>query len=96
MRERKIGACSGCHALADAEVRAYPRLNGQNEDYLINQMRLFRGGGRGTSGTYNPMTAVAKGLTDREIGAVSAYYAVQAPYGANVLRAEGRLVQSPR
>lgn len=96
LRERKIGACSGCHALADAEVRAYPRLNGQNEDYLINQMRLFRGGGRGTSGTYNPMTAVAKGLTDREIGAVSAYYAVQAPYGANVLRAEGRLVQSPR
>lgn len=96
LKDRKIGACSGCHALADADVKAYPRLNGQNEDYLINQMRLFRAGGRGNSGKYNPMVLVAKNLTDREIGAVSAYYAAQAPYGASVLKAEGKLVQSPR
>lgn len=96
LRDRKIGACSGCHALADADVKAYPRLNGQNEDYLINQMRLFRGGGRGNSGKYNPMVNVSKNLTDREIGAVSAYYAAQVPYGAAVLRAEGKLVQPPR
>ena len=95
LRDRKIGACSGCHALADADVRAYPRLNGQNEDYLINQMKLFRAGGRGDSGRYNPMVAVSKNLTDREIGAVSAYYAAQTPYGAAVLKAEGKLVQSP-
>ena len=96
LEARKIGACSGCHALADADVRQYPRLNGQNEDYLINQMRLFRAGGRGNSGTYNPMVAVAKNLTDREIGAVSAYYAAQTPYGANVIRAEEKLVQPQR
>ncbi len=96
LRDRKIGACSGCHALADADVRQYPRLNGQNEDYLIIQMRLFRAGGRGNSGTYNPMVSVAKNLSDREIGAVSAYYAAQTPYGASVLKAEGKLVQTPR
>ncbi len=96
LRDRKIGACSGCHALADADVRQYPRLNGQNEDYLINQMRLFRGGGRGNSGNYNPMMSVAKNLSDREIGAVSAYYAAQTPYGATVLKEEGKLVQTPR
>lgn len=96
IRAQKIGACAGCHALADADVRAYPRLNGQNEDYLINQLRLFRAGGRGNSGRYNPMMAVAKNLTDRDIGAVSAYYAAQTPYGASVLKAEGKFVQSPR
>ncbi len=94
--DRKIGACSGCHALADAEVKQYPRLNGQNEDYLINQMKLFRGGGRGSSGRYNPMVAVARNLTDREIGAVSAYYAAETPYSPAVLKAEGKLVQSPK
>ncbi len=96
LRDRKIGACAGCHALADADVRAYPRLNGQNEDYLVNQMRLFRGGGRGNSGKYNPMVGVAKNLTDREIGAVSAYYAAQTPYSATVLKAEQKLVQPQR
>ncbi|QYE34480.1 c-type cytochrome [Polymorphobacter sp. PAMC 29334] len=96
LRDRKIGACSGCHALADADVRAYPRLNGQNEDYLINQLKLFRAGGRGNSGKYNPMVGVAKNLTDREIGAVSAYYAAQTPYGASVLKAEAKLVQPQR
>jgi cytochrome c553 len=96
LRDRKIGACSGCDALADTDVRAYPRLNGQNEDYLINQMKLFRGGGRGNSGKYNPMISVAKTLSDREIGAVSAYYAAQTPYGASVLKAEAKLVQPQR
>ncbi len=96
LRDRKIGACSGCHALADADVRQYPRLNGQNEDYLINQMRLFRAGGRGNSVRYNPMVGVAKALSDREIVAVSAYYAAQTPYGAQVLKDERRLVQAQR
>lgn len=96
LRARRIGACSGCHALADADVRAYPRLNGQNEDYLINQMKLFRGGGRGNSGSYNPMVSVAKTLTDREIGAVSAYYAAQTPYSASVVKAEDKLVLPQR
>ncbi len=96
LEARHIGACAGCHALADTDVRAYPRLNGQNEDYLVNQMKLFRAGGRGNSLNYNPMAAVAKNLTDREIGAVSAYYAAQTPYGASVLKAEGKLVQAQR
>ena len=96
LESRHIGACSGCHALADADVRQYPRLNGQNEDYLINQMLLFRAGGRGNSGPYNPMVAVAKTLSDREIAAVSAYYAAQTPYSPSVIRAEDKLVEPQR
>lgn len=96
IRDRKIGACSGCHALADADVRQYPRLNGQNEDYMVNQMRLFRAGGRGNSVKYNPMVTVSKTLSDREIAAVSAYYAAQAPYGAAVIKAESKIVQPQR
>ena len=96
IKDRKIGACAGCHALADADVRQYPRLNGQNEDYVVNQLRLFRAGGRGNSGNYNPMMAVAKNLTDREISAVSAYYAAQTPYGASVIKAEEKFAQPQR
>lgn len=96
LRERKIGACSGCHALADADVKAYPRLNGQNEDYMVNQLRLFRAGGRGNSGKYNPMVGIAKTLSDREIGAVSAYYAAQTPTGAAAIEADRKFVQPQR
>lgn len=96
LRDRKIGACSGCHALADADARQYPRLNGQNEDYLVNQLRLFRAGGRGNSGTYNPMVNVAKNLTDREISAVSAYYAAQTPYAASVIKADAKFAVPQR
>ena len=42
------------------------------------------------------MVGVAEALTDREIGAVSAHYAAQTPYGAQVLKDEGRLVQPQR
>ncbi len=88
IREQKLGACNGCHALADADARNYPRLNGQNEDYMIAQLKLFRAGGRGDTGRYNPMTGVAKHLTDRDISAVSAYYAAQTPYSPAVINAE--------
>lgn len=93
LRDRKIGSCNGCHALADADARQYPRLNGQNEDYMIAQLKLFRAGGRGNTGRYNPMPRVAKNLTDREISAVSAYYAAQTPYSAAVMKAERKVAE---
>ena len=96
LRDRKIGACNGCHALADADARQYPRLNGQNEDYMITQLKLFRAGGRGNTGRYNPMMGVAKQLTDREISAVAAYYAAQTPYAASVVKAEEKFAEPQR
>ena len=93
LRDRKIGSCNGCHALADADARSYPRLNGQNEDYMINQLKLFRAGGRGNSVRYNPMMGVAKNLTDREISAVAAYYAAQTPYSAAVVAADRKMAE---
>ncbi|MBV8971027.1 MAG: c-type cytochrome [Sphingomonadaceae bacterium] len=95
LRDRKLGSCNGCHALADADARNFPRLNGQNEDYMIAQLRLFRAGGRGDTGRYNPMVGVAKALGDREISAVAAYYAAQTPYSPAVLSAE-RVAAKPQ
>ena len=94
IRDRGIGACSGCHALTATDVRVYPRLRGQNADYMIQQMRLFRAGGRGNVGKYNPMTQVAYKLTDQEIVAVSAYYAEQVPTDAPVAAADAALVKA--
>ena len=94
IRERGIGACSGCHALVSNDERVYPRLRGQNADYMIQQMRLFRAGGRGNSLQYNPMVKVAAKLSDREIVAVSAYYAEQTPTAALVAPADRKLVKA--
>ncbi len=96
IRAQRLGSCNGCHALADADARNYPRLNGQNEDYMIAQLRLFRAGGRGDTGRYNPMTGVAKHLTDRDITAVAAYYAAQTPYSPAVVAAERRAAEPQR
>lgn len=94
LRERGIGACSGCHALVSNDARVYPRLRGQNADYMIQQMRLFRAGGRGNSLNYNPMVKVAAKLSDQEIVAVSAYYAEQTPTAALVAPADRKLIEA--
>lgn len=77
-----LAPCASCHGVDSAAARAYPLLEGQARWYLANQMRVFRGGGRGTiSGdkAQDPMVAIAKRLTDRQIDAVAAYYAAQPP-----------------
>ena len=93
---RGLGACSGCHALTNDDKRVYPQLRGQNADYMTNQMALFRGYGRGASGAYNPMGKIAKALTDREIAAISAYYAAGTPTRGAVAPADLHLVQAQR
>ena len=94
IQARGIGACSGCHALTANDVRVYPRLRGQNAEYTITQMKLFRAGGRGNSGQYNPMYKVSRGLSDREIEAVAAYYAAATPTDAPVDPADRKLVKA--
>lgn len=95
-RARGLGACSGCHALTEDDQRVYPRLRGQNADYMIAQMKLFAAGGRGAVGNYNPMAKIAGALTPREIEAVSAYYAAATPTDAAVAPADLHLVKPQR
>ena len=71
--DRTIPACAGCHSPDGAGMPAqYPRLGGQQADYLEAQLIAFRSGARTNSA---PMTGVAAKLNDREIKAVADYMA---------------------
>jgi thiosulfate dehydrogenase len=65
--------CMSCHGPAGAGMAAtaYPRIAGLDAGYLAKQLGDFRSGRR-----KNPiMATMAVNLTEREIAAVSAYYA---------------------
>ena len=65
-------ACSGCHGEDGSGSDAFPRLNGQNPAYVINQLTNFKNGGR-TNDKKGLMQAVAKRLNEEEIAAVAEY-----------------------
>jgi cytochrome c553 len=71
--DREIPACAGCHSPDGVGVPSqYPRLSGQQADYVATQLTNFREGVRKN----NPvMNQVAARLNDREIKAVADYIA---------------------
>ena len=67
----KAAMCLGCHG-GKAEGRGqFPRLAGQKPQYLEKQLRDFKAGKR----QGGPMNAVAKGLSEQDISALSHYFA---------------------
>jgi cbb3-type cytochrome c oxidase subunit III len=69
--EKSVPACAGCHGPTGAGVPAqYARLGGQHEEYVGNQLTLFRAGKRANS---PQMTTIAARMSDAEIAAVSDY-----------------------
>lgn len=78
-RARGVGACTSCHGITRAVGKAVPRLEGQSARYLIDQMRAFKSGGRGSSGSVNPMSRIAHDLSDHQIMAIASYYASTPP-----------------
>ena len=68
--------CARCHGdegiARDTEV---PNLAGQNEAYLVNQLRAFRSGTR----RHPEMRFMSKTMTDAEIEAYAAYYTALKP-----------------
>ncbi len=73
---RRIAACLSCHDKADANS-AYPRLSGQPEAYLANQLRLFVEKKRGGGPFSALMTQAATNLEDSDIVALAAYFATR-------------------
>jgi cytochrome c553 len=70
-----VPACASCHALSGAGLAPeFPRLAGQHEAYLVQQLDNFRSGRR-TSNPNELMARVAHKLTDADIAAVAAYIA---------------------
>jgi cytochrome c553 len=67
--------CVNCHGPEGVGLGPnYPFLAGQHENYLEAQLLAWRDGARG-AGFYGLMAGIAKRMSDREIAAVSAYYA---------------------
>ena len=73
---RDVPACAGCHGPSSyPQATLYPRLAGQRAGYLRKQLELFREGQRGGTPHAHIMQRMARGLSDDDIVAVSAYYA---------------------
>lgn len=69
--DKSIPACAGCHGASGAGIPAqYPKIAGQNTDYIAAQLKKFRLDTRKNSA---PMTAIAQKMSDKEIDAVSDY-----------------------
>ncbi|MCK7547612.1 c-type cytochrome [Marinobacter koreensis] len=70
-----VPACAGCHnpqGLGN-EPGGFPRLGGQNAEYVMAQLKAYRSGSRATDSNSAIMMDVAAKLTDAEIEAVANY-----------------------
>ncbi|MDD1626650.1 MAG: cytochrome c4 [Methylococcaceae bacterium] len=72
--KEKATACVSCHGdNGNSMVSTFPKLAQQHSSYLIKQLQAFKSGTR-----KNPMmSAIAMGLTDKDMIDIAAYYATQ-------------------
>jgi len=70
----QVPACSSCHAPDGAgnDAAKFPRLAGQNSEYIAATLKNFRGGTRAND-SGSMMRMVAKRLSDEEIAALANY-----------------------
>lgn len=74
--EARAAACASCHGTPDRPpLERTPALAGQQREFLVLQMFLFREGLRDVP----PMAGVLKGYTDADLTDVAAYFANQKP-----------------
>ncbi len=71
-----VPACAACHSPTGAgnALALFPRLGGQNSDYIIAQMNKFRNNQRSNDAN-SIMRNIASRMTDKEIEAVASYVA---------------------
>ncbi len=70
--QKVAGMCRTCHGLDGyARIPIAPHIGGEPFEYLAAQLEAFRSGIR----EHEMMSLVARGLTDRQISDVSAWYA---------------------
>lgn len=66
-------SCTGCHAMSTSVETAVPHLNGRKPAELAAAMREFKAGTRQAT----VMGRIAKGFSDPEIDAISAWFGAQ-------------------
>lgn len=82
-----LPACAACHGPAGAgnPAAVYPRLGGQNAQYVAAQLKAYRSGQRAGYPAAEVMIQIAERMSDAEIEAVASYVhgLSAAPAGAN-------------
>jgi cytochrome c553 len=72
--------CSNCHGPGGVSVSPlFPRLAGQQEQYLAAQIRAFKDKTRADPEAHNYMWGMATLVSEPMVGALAHYYAGQAP-----------------
>jgi len=70
----KSAACAACHgADGNSPTSAFPKLAGQNDDYLAQALKAYKNKVR----TNAIMNGQAAGLSDQDIADLAAYFASQ-------------------
>lgn len=70
-----VPACTGCHSPdgAGLDLALYPKLSGQNADYIAKQLTDFREGDRTNDGEAMIMRDIAEKLSNKDIKALASY-----------------------
>jgi cytochrome c553 len=77
-----VGTCGTCHGPTGvSEQPKYPRLAGQNANYLTAQLKAFRSQTRGDADAIGYMWGMSATLEDDTIDALAQYYAAQTAGG---------------
>ena len=72
--KEKVAVCSACHGLdGNSVVGLWPSLAGQNEKYLVKQLRLVKSGDR----VIDSMVGLLDNLQDSDLQDMAAFYASQ-------------------
>ena len=75
--QAKAAACAACHGPdGNPSVDIYPRIAGQGERYIAQQMALIANGQR-TSGAVAAMVPFVQDLTPQDMRDIGAYFATQ-------------------
>ncbi|MBV8974242.1 MAG: cytochrome c4, partial [Sinobacteraceae bacterium] len=75
-----VTVCGTCHGpQGNSKQPKFPRLAGQNANYLAAQLKAFRSQARGDPDALGYMWGMAAELDDDTIAALAAYYAAQKP-----------------
>jgi len=70
----KVAVCSGCHgADGNSMIPSFPKLAGQGEVYLVNQLKDVRDGARNVP----QMMGILTGRSDQDLADMAAFYSTQ-------------------
>jgi cytochrome c553 len=73
--KNKSAACGGCHGMdGNSFVPTFPKLAGQNEVYIVNQLKAFKANDTRKN---EIMLGMSAGLSEEDMADIGAYYQAQ-------------------